>query len=166
MLTRTVAAIVLLVAFGGLFWWASSAPSSDGPVVGEFAVSVVGPEGERFANGTVHAVGTPYEVLRALAAERGFAVEVEEQPWIGPGCTAVYVKGIGPWSESATGGWNYYVRAAGGDWTWRPEGAACLALQPGQSVKWCWVEGDRCGHHEANAKDEAEDGNGGLAREG
>ncbi|MEO7397058.1 MAG: hypothetical protein ABIW84_00685 [Ilumatobacteraceae bacterium] len=150
MSVRLVVAILLLAALaGGLWWTASLTPESKKVVTAEFPVFVVGPEGDVLANGTVLAQGTPFDVLQALATERGFAVEVEQQTWIGSGCTAQYIVGIAGHRESVTGGWNYYTRQPGGNWTWQAAGAACHVLQHGDQVEWCWVETDVCRHHVA-----------------
>jgi hypothetical protein len=142
-----VAIVLLLLLLGGLWWVASLAPDGG---VGAWGgpVYVVGPDG-LLANGTVVSEATPLSAVEALGTARGFGVEVEQQPWIGKGCTAAYVRGIGGVSETGSGGWNYYVRSAGGGWTWRPEGAACYVLTAGQEVEWCWVESDVCRRHVA-----------------
>jgi hypothetical protein len=144
-----VAALLLATVAAGLWWTASLAPSGAGEATGEFAVFVVGPDGAGLANGTVRSRGTPLDALLALADERGFAVDLEQQAWIGPGCTAQYVAGIAGHGETTTGGWNYYTRKAGGDWTWGSSGAACHQLHAGDQVEWCWVEADVCRHHAA-----------------
>src|SRR5262245_19202924 len=140
MTPRLPAAIALLaLLLGGLWWIASTAPRGDA-ASWEGPVYVVGPDGARMANGTVRSQATPLAAVEAL----GIPVDVERQPWIGRGCTAAYVRGIGGVSESGTGGWNYYVRPAGGGWEWQADGAACFVLHPGQEVEWCWVESDIC----------------------
>lgn len=149
---RLLVAILLLAALaGGLWWTASLAPgnarSGAEVVTAPFSIFVVGPGGELLANGTVVARGTPFEVLQALAIEDGFTVEVEQQAWIGTGCTAEYVVGIAGHRETVSGGWNYYTRQPGEAWTWGPTGAACHVLRPGDQVEWCWVEADVCEHH-------------------
>jgi hypothetical protein len=144
-----VAVLVLATVAAGLWWTASLAPGSDEASTGRFTVFVVGPEGAAVANGTVIARGTPLEVLQVLAQQRAFTVEVEQQAWIGPGCTADYVVGIAGHRETATGGWNYYTRQPGKEWAWGSSGAACHVLSPGDEVEWCWVETDVCRHHSA-----------------
>ena len=117
---------------------------------GSFVVFVVGPDGSLLSDGTVTARGTPFDALGALADEEGFSVEVEQQTWIGGGCTATYVTGIAGRRESNTGGWNYYTRQTGeDDWAWGSAGAACHSLKAGDQVEWCWVESDVCRHHVA-----------------
>ena len=148
MSVRLVVAVLLLAGLaGGLWWTASLAPDGSTGSRDVFAVYVVGPGGGLVANGTVVAMGTPLEVLRALANNAGFAVDVEQQAWIGGGCTAAYVVGIAGHRESSTGGWNYYTRQPGEPWAWGSAGAACHPLQPGDEVEWCWVEADVCQHH-------------------
>lgn len=145
---RFVVAVVLLgVLAGGLWWTASQGADRSDIEAGSFEVFVVGPEGALVANGTAWSRATPFDALTALAEGRGFAVEVEEQSWIGGGCTATYVVGIAGHRESTTGGWNYYTRSVGGEWTWGSAGAACHRLAPGAQVEWCWVESDVCRHH-------------------
>jgi hypothetical protein len=145
-----VAGILLVLLAGGLWWTATLGDGDKGEAVatGTFAVFVVGPEGPLLANGTVTARGTPFDTLQALAGRDGFEVDVEQQTWIGRGCTATYVVGIAGHRESTTGGWNYYTRQAGDDaWTWGSQGAACHRLASGDQVEWCWVESDVCRHH-------------------
>lgn len=143
-----VAVAVLATVAGGLWWVASSAPDGSA-AFGDFRVVVVGPDGLVLADGVVRAEGTPLAVLQELALLDNLTLEVEEQPWIGSGCTAQYVVAIAGERESVTGGWNYYVRSGAGDWAWKPAGAACHRLEPGDEVEWCWVEADVCRHHAA-----------------
>jgi hypothetical protein len=140
---RLPAALALLALLLAGLWWVASLAPDGSRAEWEGPVYVVGPGGASLGNGTVRSEATPLAALRAL----GLAVDVEQQPWVGPGCTAAYVRGIGGVGETAGGGWNYYVRSGGGPWTWRPEGAACYALSPGEEVEWCWVESDACRHH-------------------
>src|ERR1044072_6941816 len=140
------APVLLALLVGGLGWVASLAPERDA-APWEGPVYVVGPGGAAIANGTVRSQANPLSAVQTLGRERGFSVEVEQQPWIGAGCTAAYVRGSAGISETASGGWNYYVRSAGGEWAWQAEGAACFALQSGQDLEWCWVESDVCRHH-------------------
>ncbi|MFA5943304.1 MAG: hypothetical protein WC876_02435 [Candidatus Thermoplasmatota archaeon] len=150
MSVRLVVAVVVLGGLaGGLWWTASLVPEGPTSSPDVFAAYVVGPGGGLVANGTVVAIGTPFEVLRALAESEGFDVEVEQQTWIGEGCTSAYVVGVAGHHESAHGGWNYYTRQPGESWAWGSVGAACHTLEPGDEVEWCWVEGDVCQHHVA-----------------
>jgi hypothetical protein len=150
MTVRLVVAVLLLaVLAGGLWWTASLRPDSDarGSEDRWVTVFVVGPEGVPAGNGTVLSRPTPFDALMALADSQGFSVEVEQQTWIGSGCTATYVAGIAGFGETETGGWNYYTRHPGEAWGWRSEGAACHHLHPDEQVEWCWVESDVCRHH-------------------
>src|SRR5688572_5736171 len=113
MSARLAFALLLLAALAGGLWWTASMPDGGDPATAPFDVFVVGPDGASVANGTVVARGTPLDALQALADERGFPVEVEQQAWIGGGCTAAYVVGIAGQRETATGGWNYYTRQPG-----------------------------------------------------
>jgi hypothetical protein len=159
MAVRLVVAVLLLVLLGGGLWWtASLAPDGDGIssewtgtvyVVGLQTDGEGGRGGSDVLSGDVRARGTPLDAVEALGAELGFGVDVEQQTWIGRGCTAAYVVGIAGQRETTTGGWNYYTREPGGDWTWRSEGAGCYGLAPGEQVEWCWVEVDVCGRHAA-----------------
>lgn len=148
-----VAVFLFAVLAAGLWWTGSSSDNGNGnglPSRGDFHVFVVGPDGLGVANGTVDSSATPLDSLLALGEARGFPVEVEQQTWIGSGCTAAYVVGIAGHRETMTGGWNYYVRPAGvegAEWTWSSGGAACHRLSPGDEVEWCWVEADTCRHH-------------------
>lgn len=147
-MARFVVAVVLLASVAGGLWWVVSMAPPEGPQgEGDFRVAVVGPEGTMVADDVVRSRSDPLSALRGLAALEGFTVEVEQQTWIGPGCTAEYVVGIAGQRESSTGGWNYYVRSPGEDWEWKSAGAACYALEPGDEVEWCWVELDVCRHH-------------------
>jgi hypothetical protein len=143
--------MLLLAAVGGGLWWTASLDGGRGGegalVTGPFDAYVVGPDGASIGNGTVVARGTPSDVLDALGAARGFGVDVEQQTWMGGGCTATYVTGIAGHRETATGGWNYYTRQPGQEWGWRSAGAACYRLAVGEQVEWCWVEADVCQHH-------------------
>src|SRR5687767_5785427 len=94
MSVRLSFAVLPLAALAGGLWWTASLSDGDDAAPGAFQAFVVGPGGAPLANGTVLAPGTPLGVLQALADERGFAVEVEQQPWVGGGCTAAYVAGI------------------------------------------------------------------------
>lgn len=144
---RTVVAVLLLGVLGGGLWWVvEQAPAETGP--GTFAVYVVAPDGSLFANGTVDlARPTALAALQALADLRGFHVGTQSASGFA-GCSKDYVRSIGPFDETASGGWNYYTRTQGGTWEWRPEGAGC-PLHSGLDVEWCWVERDVCGHHVA-----------------
>lgn len=144
-----VAALLLVSVAAGLWWVVAQAPGGDvgSGARGEFRTVVVGPSGVPSHDRNVTAEATPLAAVQALAALEGFEVEVEQQPWIGSGCTASYVVGIDGTRETARGGWNYYVRSPGGDWEWKPAGAACHGLAPGDEVEWCWVELDVCARH-------------------
>ena len=145
---RLVVAVAVLGALaGGLLWTASSGGDGDAVATGPFEVFVVVPEGALLSQGIVSARGTPFDTLQVLAETRGFEVEVEQQAWVGPGCTATYVVGIAGQRETATGGWNYYTRQPGKGWAWGSSGAACHRLAPDDQVEWCWVEADVCRHH-------------------
>src|SRR5687767_10515307 len=115
-----VAALLLATVGGGLWWVVASVPEGAEVARGDFRTVVVAPDGSVVADRVVQAEGTPFDALQELASVEGFRVDVEEQPWIGGGCTAHYVVGIAGHRESATGGWNYYVRAGdrggGGGW--------------------------------------------------
>ena len=146
---RLVVAVALLGLLAGGLWWSSTSGKEDGAIgAGTFTAYVVGPEGTVLASGAATARATPFHVLEALAKEQGFTVEVEQQPWVGGGCTATYVVGIAGQRESTTGGWNYYTRKAADEaWKWGASGAACHRLAEGDQVEWCWVESDVCRHH-------------------
>lgn len=86
--------------------------------------------------------GTALSTLLDLAERQGFRVDFDDNP----GCTYDYVRGIDGLSETASGGWNYYVRLAGASaWDWQDQSAACRGLETGEDLLWCWVEPDeRC----------------------
>lgn len=140
--------MALLLALAGVLWWAAaSTPGGGRAETGDHRVVVVDPQGNVLADQVVRAPATPLALLLGLASLDNFTVDVEDQPWIGDGCTASYVVEIAGHRESSTGGWNYYVRGPGGDWAWKPAGAACYELGEGDEVEWCWVEVDVCRHH-------------------
>lgn len=134
---RHAAALLVVAATLAFAAWPTppTAPS------GDFEVHVVGPAGPLHA-GTVHvADATELAVVLALAERDGFEVQWDDRP----GCTYDYVRGIAGHQESATGGWNFYLRSGGGDWAWQPRSASCPGLQAGDDVLWCWVDADeRC----------------------
>ncbi len=131
-------------------WWVWSVAPREPSDSGAFDVFVVAPDGSTWANGTVIATNaTALSVLELLAAQQGFGLDVEFQGGFGVGCAGAYVRGIGDIAETRSGGWNYYTRGAGGDWTWQAESAACHGLQAGEQVEWCWVEADVCENHVA-----------------
>jgi hypothetical protein len=142
-----VAAALLLLAGGAWAWAAWAGHESPPSEVQGVRVVVVGRDGNVSHDGVVFAEANPLAALHGLALARGFAVEVEDQSWIGSGCTRHYVLAIDGQRETATGGWNYYVRQPGGDWEWGSTGAACFALAAGDEVEWCWVELDVCRAH-------------------
>lgn len=138
------ATAVLLVLGAGLWWVAYQAP--DGGQSGTYDIFVVAPDGAIFANGTFvvdHA--SALDVLFALAGERGFPVGSEESAGF-TSCSRHYVRSIGPFAETATGGWNYYTRRPGQQWEWQSAGAGC-GLPIGVQLEWCWVELDVCRYH-------------------
>jgi hypothetical protein len=145
---RLLAATAMLaVLAAGWLWVASLAPHA-GAAVANVSVAVVGPDGTVGPNGTVAEAASPLDAVQELGRQKGFPVVVEEQPWVGSGCTAHYVVAIAGWRETSTGGWNYYTRPSpGASWTWQAAGAACYALHAGEQVEWCWVEQDVCRHH-------------------
>jgi hypothetical protein len=147
-MVRLSVALVLLATVGLGWWWAVSSGAERDPVAeGAHRVVVVGVDGAVMDDRVVWARETPLDAVRQAALEGNYTVEVEEQPWIGAGCTAAYVIGIAGLRESSTGGWNYYVRSPGEGWEWKSAGAACFELDPGDDVEWCWVEDDVCRHH-------------------
>jgi hypothetical protein len=137
---RALAAIAVLAALAVGAWWIVSLAPADRPT-GEFDVYVVG-QSAVLANDTVQvADADALQVLLALAEARGFEVLVDDLD----GCAYDYVRGIAGLDESATGGWNYYFRPAGGEWKWQGQAASCAGLRGGEDVLWCWVEPDeRC----------------------
>jgi hypothetical protein len=140
------AAGLLALLSAGAVWVAGLAPHGTTAAAPHF-VAVVGPGGAIMANGTIEAEpATPLGALQALGFARGFDVEVEESAGFG-GCSRHYVVGIAQQRETASGGWNFYVREPSGAWEWQPAGAACVELDAGDEVEWCWVEGDVCERH-------------------
>lgn len=138
---RAATALGLLLALSiGLAWLASDAPSppASGPV--PHAVYVVGPTTLLHSGNVSLEDATALAALQTLASAQGFTLDVDD--W--DGCTFDYVRAIAGHAETASGGWNYYVRSTH-DWVWQDEAASCRALAPGEAVLWCWVEPDeRC----------------------
>lgn len=105
---------------------------------GPHAVEIVGPDGP-FWSGTAFA-SSPLEALVGGGDQAAFSIETETSAGFGSGCAGTYVTAIGPYRETASGGWNYYVRGAGdAAWRWGSVSAACYALEPGDDVQWRWV---------------------------
>lgn len=134
---RALAAIAVLALLAAGAWWVVSLAPSE-RATGTFDVYVVGPR-TLFANGTVQVDDADaLRVLLALADEKGFDVVVDDLD----GCSYDYVRGVAGFSESATGGWNYYFRDGTGGWEWQDQAASCAGLRAGEDVLWCWVEPD------------------------
>lgn len=144
---RLAVSAALLLLVGGAWAWAAWAAEESPVEMQEVRIVVVGRDGNVSHEGVVVAEANPLAALQGLALARGFDVEVEDQSWIGSGCTRHYVLGIDGQRETATGGWNYYVRQPGADWEWGSSGAACFRLDAGDEVEWCWVEFDVCRDH-------------------
>lgn len=144
---RTGTAVIFLaILVGGLIWIAQIPPSV--AESGTFVVYVVAPDGALFANGTVEvAAASAQSILVALSNQLNFPVNIEERAGFS-GCSSSYVLGIGPYQESPSGGWNFYVREPGQSWQWQSYGAGC-PIPRGVEVEWCWVEHDACRHHVA-----------------
>lgn len=139
-LRATVAALVLAAVAAAVWWSLAHAPADPRPS-GPFEVFVVGPTSLLY-NGTVQAADADaLSVLQALAARDGFTVDVDDLA----GCSFDYVRGVAGYAETATGGWNYYLRGEGAAWAWQDHAASCGGLHAGDDVLWCWVEPDeRC----------------------
>jgi hypothetical protein len=135
-------AILLFALTAALLWWGLSvrpdAPS-EAPA-GPFRVFVVGPTSLLHDRTVDVEDATELRVLLALAEAEGFEVVVDDLP----GCAMDYVRAIDGLGETATGGWNFYLRRDGG-WDWQGRSASCPGLRAGDDVLWCWVEPDeRC----------------------
>ena len=141
MRAAAVAVLLAALAAAGLWWALRDAGDGPGRPDGDFQVYVVGPTA-LLHGGTVHVEDADALLaLQALAARDGFTVQVDDLP----GCQYDYVRAVAGHGETATGGWNYYLRAPGGDWAWQDHAASCGGLQEGDDVLWCWVEPDeRC----------------------
>lgn len=134
-------AILLFALTAAVLWWAvANAPDDDARASGAFAVYVVGPT-QLLHEGTVEvADADALLALQALAARDAFEVVVDDLA----GCQYDYVRSVAGHGETATGGWNYYLRpdAPGAQWEWQDQSAACGGLAAGDDVLWCWVEPD------------------------
>lgn len=141
MTARGAVALALLLAMGlGLVWFAKETPAPAGQAPAKHAVYVVGPTSLLHAGNITMDSVTALAALQQLAQEQDFAVVADDLP----GCSYDYVRGVAGFTESSTGGWNYYVASPAG-WQWQDEAASCKTLAPGDAVLWCWVEPDeRC----------------------
>jgi hypothetical protein len=128
-LLLALAATALLATGAWLVWHGQPDPATG--EAGPYAVGVRGPSGALWWNGTVTvgAGATPLTTLQAAAAQGGFPIEVEAHG------LGAYVRGIGPFPETATGGWNYCVNGA-----WVGLAADALPLHRGDAIEWRWAE--------------------------
>lgn len=132
-------AILLFALCGVVVWWAVAEADRPTPRPdGDFQVYVVGPM-DVLAQGRVHVEDADALLaLQALAARDNFTVRVDDLA----GCAYDYVRGVAGHDETATGGWNYYLRRGDGAWAWQDHSASCGGLRVGDDVLWCWVEPD------------------------
>ncbi len=133
MVPRLLAVTFLLVLVAGAAWVGSphGAPATEG---GTFAVTVRDPDGHVFWNGQVAvnaSAATPLGTLQAAAQRGGFGLDLE------PTAMGVYVRGIGPYEETTSAGWCYFIDAGSG-FRWVPEAADGRVLHPGERVLWSW----------------------------
>lgn len=141
---RTTTAAAILAVLGGVVLWQSWPGDGPGRPSGTFHVYVVGPTSLLSEGNVTLDAADPLRILLAHAAEADFTVGYDDLP----GCAQDYVHAVHGHRETATGGWNFYLRAdtPGASWAWQPRSASCPgALQAGDDVLWCWVEPDeRC----------------------
>lgn len=123
----------LLAAGAAALLWAKPDPHTG--EAGSYPVSVRAPGGAPWWNGTVTvgAGATPLSTLQAAAAQGGFPLDV-----VAHGLGA-YVRGIGPFGETATGGWNYCIDSGAG-YAWVGLAADARPLHAGERIEWRWVE--------------------------
>jgi hypothetical protein len=147
---RLVVALALLLAVVAILAWAwSNQPPSGTGEAGVHPVAVIAPDGSTFWSGTV-VLGngsTPLAALEEAARLGGFSLDIRSGP---------YVVGVGPYSESSTLGWTYWVRhPEGGGPTagytdeqgfFCPDLAADVwLLDAHDEVQWRWaVPGGQC----------------------
>jgi hypothetical protein len=141
MSARVTVAVLVLAALAGAGWWTFAHAPDERRASGLFDVYVVGPS-TLLHNGTVSVPDADaLAVLQALGHRDGFEVQVDDLA----GCSYDYVRAVAGYGETATGGWNYYLRTPGSDWQWQGQAASCAGLLAGDDVLWCWVEPDeRC----------------------
>jgi len=127
--------LVVAVAVASYSIWQARQTGGRGEA-GVYAVSVVGPDGAWW-NGTVE-VGDGATVLDATraAAAGNFSLDVEQQ------ALGAYVRGIGPYHETFTGGWNYCIDGGTGlGYAWVGIAADQRPLRHGERIQWRWAEG-------------------------
>lgn len=126
--------MVLVLAVGS--WWIWQARPQSGPGdAGDYELSVVGPAGPWW-NGTAQ-VGlgaTVLDATSAAAAAGNFSLKVDYQ------ALGAYVRGIGPYAETASGGWNYCIDGGAG-YQWVGMAADQRHLHHGERIQWRWAEG-------------------------
>ncbi|MES2156104.1 MAG: hypothetical protein V4510_13300 [bacterium] len=134
--TRRFGAAMLLVALvvAGAVWIGHLRPAANSGDAGSYEVSVVGPDGPWW-NGTVR-VASGATVLDATrsAAAHNFTLDVQEQ------ALGAYVRGIGPYFETRTGGWNFCIDSGAG-FVWVGVAADQRPLHRGERIQWRWAEG-------------------------
>jgi hypothetical protein len=132
MASRRLLVALLLVALlaGGVFLLVP--PSSPGQA-GSYPVTILAPDGGTYWDGVVTQPGTPTVLTALQEASRlgGFALDVE------PTSLGAYVRGIGPYEETATAGWCFFVDAGHG-YAFVASAADQTALHPGDKVRWSW----------------------------
>ena len=126
-----VLALALVVAAALALW-----PGRPSGEAGMHEIQVIGLYGVMW-NGTV-AGATPLDALEAAAGAGGFGIVVT-----GSGCDA-YVRSIGGHEARGAAGWVFEVGTSNADgvvWDHPLASAGCVALGPGQLVRWSWSEG-------------------------
>lgn len=121
---------LLLGGAGALAWWGQGAAGASD----EYAVEVVGPEGDLLSARVRVENATALLALQAAAREAGVAVETQEYPGMG-----TYVVAIGGHRAEGGAGWVYEVRRDG-EWRFGDRSAARFPLEPGDQVRWRWSE--------------------------
>jgi hypothetical protein len=132
-----LAVLTLLLLAAGAWAW-SMLPDEGGARSAEVAVR--GPDGLPFWSGRVELPegATVLDGIEAAGRAGGFEVVVERHP------LGAYVRAIGPYAETATGGWNYCIDSGEG-YRWVGVAADVRGLAPGERVLWLWVEDGRHG---------------------
>jgi hypothetical protein len=134
--SRLAVAAALLAMLGGL--WLLDGPGRHAATpAADYPVWILDPSGQTFWNGTVHLGpnATALAALQAAGTAGNFSLQVEQHPAFG-----AYVRAIGPYAETSTGGWNFCVDSGQG-WRWVPMSAGVRILAPGERVQWHWWSG-------------------------
>lgn len=101
-----------------------------------YGIDIVGPDGVSLFSGEVRVENaTVLDVLLAATERAGLEVETEEYPGMG-----TYVRAIGGYRAYGMSGWTYEIWR-GEEWIRGDRSAAYKAMEPGDALRWRWVDG-------------------------